>query len=57
MKSPSGGANVIFTEIETLKITTQEQLKPVKRAIEENVVVDHETLEKRVRFLIFVKIK
>lgn len=48
LKSPSGGANVIFTEIETLKITVHEQPKPIKRPLDENVRIDQDLVEKRV---------
>jgi len=48
IKSPSGGANVIFTEVETLRIMPHEQPKPFKRPLDENSIIDTELVEKRV---------
>lgn len=48
LKSPSGGANVIFTEIETLEIKQQETPKPLKRPLEEDLIHDGHLIEQRV---------
>lgn len=49
LKSPSGGANVVFTDIETLLVKAQEPAKPIrKRASEDNEIEDKLTIEDRV---------
>jgi hypothetical protein len=48
LKSPSGGANVIFTEVETLEIKVQETPKPLKRTFDENFIEDKCVVEERV---------
>lgn len=50
LQSPSGGANIIFTEIETLRVTPQEKPKPLKRVNDENCIHDSSVIEERVRF-------
>lgn len=53
LKSPSGGAHIIFKEVETLKIKTQEQGKPVKRSFDEISIKDN-IIQERVKLQNFI---
>ncbi len=49
IQSPSGGANVIFTDVETLQVKQQEPAKPLRKRPSEEVVIDDKlTIEDRV---------
>lgn len=49
LRSSTGGANVIFTEIETLKIQTNEIPKPAKRNdFEEDIIENRLRTQERV---------
>jgi hypothetical protein len=52
IQSPSGGANVIFTDVETLEIRQQETPRPLKRP-SDIVLEDKNTIEDRVRSFFF----
>jgi hypothetical protein len=47
IQSPSGGANIIFTDVETLEIRAQETPKPTKRQSEDVVIGDKNLIEDR----------
>jgi kinesin family member 23 len=48
IQSPSGGANVIFTDVETLQVKQQEPAKPLRKRPSEEVVIDDKlTIEDR----------
>lgn len=48
LRSPSGGANVVFTDIETLQVKAQEVGKARKRPSEEFVLEEKMAVEDRV---------
>jgi hypothetical protein len=50
LKSPCGGANIIFTDIETLRVKTQDIPKPLKRTGE---MEDRSVIEERVNINFF----
>lgn len=47
IRSPSGGANIIFTDIETLETRQQELGRPVKRPYESDLIEDRNVIEER----------
>lgn len=47
IRSPSGGANIIFTDIETLETRQQEISRPIKRPFESDPLEDRNIIEER----------
>jgi hypothetical protein len=48
LKSPSGGANCIFTDIETLNVRAQEQPKASRKRISVEETIEESAIQERV---------
>ena len=53
IRSPCGGANIIFTDVETLRVKTQEHPKNFSKRSGEMIVSDPMIIEERVSLYSF----